>query len=66
MASHGKGLAATTATLTRRLLALIVSLLLGPGSVMLADDTTGKGHITRGVGTEPRRAGGLPRSITLV
>ena len=26
----------------------------GPGSVMLADDTTGKGHITRGVGTEPR------------
>lgn len=27
---------------------------IGPGSIMLADDTTGKGHITRGVGTEPR------------
>ncbi len=26
----------------------------GPGSVMLAEDTTGKGHITRGVGSEPR------------
>ena len=25
-----------------------------PGSIMLADDTTGKGHITRGVGSEPR------------
>lgn len=25
-----------------------------PGTVMLADDTTGKGHITRGVGTEER------------
>lgn len=27
---------------------------IGPGTVMLADDTTGKGHITRGVGTEER------------
>lgn len=27
---------------------------LGPGTIMLADDTTGKGHITRGVGTEER------------
>ena len=27
---------------------------IGPGSVMLADDTTGKGHITRGTGSEPR------------
>ena len=26
----------------------------GPGSVMLADDLTGKGHITRGVGAAPR------------
>ena len=27
---------------------------IGPGTIMLADDTTGKGHITRGVGTEER------------
>ena len=27
---------------------------IGPGIVMLADDTTGKGHITRGVGTAER------------
>lgn len=27
---------------------------IGPGTVMLAEDTTGKGHITRGVGTEER------------
>lgn len=27
---------------------------IGPGTVMLADDTTGKGHITRGVGTAER------------
>jgi hypothetical protein len=27
---------------------------IGPGTVMLADDTSGKGHITRGVGTEER------------
>jgi hypothetical protein len=27
---------------------------IGPGTVMLAEDTTGKGHITRAVGTEPR------------
>jgi hypothetical protein len=26
----------------------------GPGSIMLAEDITGKGHITRGVGTEDR------------
>lgn len=25
-----------------------------PGTIMLADDTTGKGHITRGVGAEER------------
>lgn len=27
---------------------------IGPGTIMLADDVTGKGHITRGVGTEER------------
>jgi hypothetical protein len=27
---------------------------IGPGTIMLADDTTGKGHITRGAGTEDR------------
>jgi hypothetical protein len=27
---------------------------IGPGTIMLADDTTGKGHITRGIGTEER------------
>jgi hypothetical protein len=27
---------------------------IGPGMVMLAEDTTGKGHITRGVGTSER------------
>lgn len=27
---------------------------IGPGTIMLADDTTGKGHITRGIGTEDR------------
>jgi len=26
----------------------------GPGAVMLAEDTTGRGHITRVVGAEPR------------
>ncbi len=26
----------------------------GPGDIMLAEDTTGRGHITRGVGDEPR------------
>jgi len=26
----------------------------GPGDIILADDTTGQGHITRVVGTEPR------------
>lgn len=27
---------------------------IGPGTIMLAEDITGKGHITRGVGTEDR------------
>lgn len=27
---------------------------LGPGSILLAEDTTGKGHISRGVGSEDR------------
>ncbi len=27
---------------------------IGPGSVVLAEDLTGKGHITRGVGTQER------------
>ena len=27
----------------------------GPGDVMLAEDTTGRGHITRVVGNQPRR-----------
>ncbi len=26
----------------------------GPGSILLAEDTTGQGHISRGVGGEPR------------
>jgi hypothetical protein len=26
----------------------------GPGDVMLAEDTTGRGHVTRVVGDEPR------------
>jgi len=26
----------------------------GPGDIMLAEDLTGRGHITRGVGVEPR------------
>jgi hypothetical protein len=26
----------------------------GPGSIMLAEDTTGKGHITRGIGDQER------------
>ena len=28
--------------------------LLGPGSILLAEDTTGHGHISRGVNSEPR------------
>jgi hypothetical protein len=28
--------------------------LFGPGSILLADDRTGQGHISRGVGGEPR------------
>ena len=27
---------------------------IGPGTIMLAEDTTGKGHITRGIGNEDR------------
>jgi hypothetical protein len=27
---------------------------IGPGTIMLAEDVTGKGHVTRGVGTEER------------
>lgn len=27
---------------------------IGPGTIMLAEDTTGKGHITRAVGKDPR------------
>ena len=27
----------------------------GPGDIFLADDTTGRGHISRVVGTQPRR-----------
>lgn len=29
--------------------------LLGPGSILLAEDTTGRGHISRAVGTQERR-----------
>ena len=28
----------------------------GPGDIMLADDTTGRGHISRAVNNKPRRA----------
>ena len=28
---------------------------LGPGSILLAEDTTGRGHISRAVGDEPRQ-----------
>lgn len=27
---------------------------IGPGTIMLAEDTTGKGHITRGIGAQER------------
>jgi hypothetical protein len=30
--------------------------LLGPGSILLAEDTTGKGHISRAVGNEQRQS----------
>ena len=30
--------------------------LFGPGDIMLADDTTGRGHISRAVNKKPRRA----------
>ncbi|HKY09378.1 MAG TPA: hypothetical protein VJQ55_14095 [Candidatus Binatia bacterium] len=32
----------------------------GPGDVMLAEDTTGRGHITRVVGNEPRHYAFIP------
>ncbi len=32
----------------------------GPGDVMLAEDTTGRGHITRVVGNQPRRYAFIP------
>ena len=32
----------------------------GPGDVMLAEDTTGRGHITRVVGDQPRRYAFIP------
>lgn len=32
----------------------------GPGDVMLAEDTTGRGHITRVVGGEPRHYAFIP------
>ena len=33
---------------------------LTPGDVLVAEDLTGKGHITRGVGTEPRISLAVP------
>jgi hypothetical protein len=32
----------------------------GPGDVLLAEDLTGQGHITRVVGTEPRLYATVP------
>jgi uncharacterized cupin superfamily protein len=32
----------------------------GPGDIMLADDTTGRGHITRVVGNQPRLYVAIP------
>jgi hypothetical protein len=32
----------------------------GPGDVLLAEDTTGRGHITRVVGTQPRLYATVP------
>ena len=32
----------------------------GPGSILLAEDVTGKGHISRGVGTTPRQTLFIP------
>jgi hypothetical protein len=34
----------------------------GPGTILLAEDTTGKGHISRGVGTGERRTLFIPLS----
>ncbi|MBI2360770.1 MAG: cupin domain-containing protein [Deltaproteobacteria bacterium] len=33
---------------------------LRPGTIMLVDDTTGRGHITRVIGTEPRLYAAIP------
>ena len=33
---------------------------LGPGDVLVAEDLTGKGHVTRGVGEEPRISLAVP------
>ena len=33
---------------------------LGPGDVLLAEDLTGRGHITRVVGSEPRISTAIP------
>ena len=33
---------------------------LGPGDVLVAEDLTGKGHITRGIGEEPRISLAVP------
>ena len=33
---------------------------LGPGDVLIAEDLTGKGHITRGVGEDPRVSLAVP------
>ena len=32
----------------------------GPGSILLAEDVTGKGHISRGIGTDDRRTLFIP------
>jgi hypothetical protein len=34
--------------------------LFGPGNIMLADDVTGRGHITRSVGSQPRLYATIP------
>jgi hypothetical protein len=34
----------------------------GPGSILLAEDTTGKGHISRGIGNDERRTLFIPLS----
>jgi hypothetical protein len=32
----------------------------GPGDILLADDTSGQGHISRDVGAQPRRFDFIP------